>query len=1113
MSQEWTRSPDVAPRPAVSASRCWCGNEELEIFSVDYLRCPRCQTLLVARMPDPSSLMVGENEEGLYGHSYFDSYQVERLGLPPIAERARKDLTERCVHWLRTLLKYKLPPARTLELGSTHGGFVALLRWAGYDAVGLELSPWVATFARETFGVPTLLGPIECQQEPDRSFDAVLLMDVLEHLPDPVKTLEHCVRLLKPDGVLLIQTPSYREGMTLDEMSAADDQFMKMLLPDQHLFLFSRQSVAELMRRVGAGHVRFEPAIFLAYDMFLAATPAPSAISLDAERELALDASRDGRLVRALLDLRTSLDDLTNRYAESENDRANRLRVINDQGRRLAEIDNAGKLSRAETEELRTRLEAAIAREAEETRILDTRGGELEVRLAELDAASRVARAEGEELLSRLAASQALCAQQAEEAQKLDKLRGQLEVRLAESEAAVQAAETETGTLRNRLAASAAECARRAEEARTQETLQHELEVRLISAEASASHAASEASRLSTFLAERDERVRELKADSASQSRVLQSLRSDVVLSRAALKRIRATSVYRLLRAFGLWQWLHQATLRVVPDEPSQLRAKNPRPLQRVMVDLTPVLPGGQNGGAKVMTLELLRELSRLARGCEFTLLTSEASHDELAHLDSPNMRRLCVQKGSVGSPPQTMWRRIYGRLAHPLIALLRRSPGGLYPLTAHRSRTLQGQLRADVLFCPFTAPFFHDARVPSVSVIYDLQHVYYPNFFNDTDRAERDRNFRAACSAAARLVCISDYVRQTVLDNNPISPERVETIHIALPHRVSRPADGEPEGVLERHGLKAAEFLIYPANFWLHKNHEVLLTAFGMYCAGDPQSNLKLALTGAPSPRMEYLRQATERMGLEQRVVFAGFVSDADLASLLYSARALIFPSLYEGFGMPVLEAMAAGKPVLCSKITSLPEIAGGAAILFDPRKPAEIADAIARLVSNPDYASELIARGRQRVEQFGGPLEMAKRYLRVLQEATVSPQASSPFGISGVYSDRWARGHLSVTFGAGAVDRKLLVELAAPEWASEPSHVRVRSSTSRSSEAHSISQGQVLRLEHVLPSRSGQVDIDIHPEFQPAACGLGEDARWIACRLISAEIVADDGTLISLD
>ena len=105
------------------------------------------------------------------------------------------------MHWLQTLVKFKRPPAETIELGCAHGGFVALMQWAGFTARGLELSPWIVKFAEQTFGIPMLLGPIEDQPIEPASLDVIALMDVLEHLPDPVGTMAHCLRLLKPDGI------------------------------------------------------------------------------------------------------------------------------------------------------------------------------------------------------------------------------------------------------------------------------------------------------------------------------------------------------------------------------------------------------------------------------------------------------------------------------------------------------------------------------------------------------------------------------------------------------------------------------------------------------------------------------------------------------------------------------------------------------------------------------------------------------------------------------------------------------------------------------------------------------------------------------------------------
>src|SRR5687767_379701 len=207
---------------------CWCGNADLVPFGPEFVRCATCETLVSRQRGTPADEVthVGADEAGLYGKGYWFEHQTGDVGLPDITTRARADLPERCVHWLRTLLAYKPPPARVQELGSAHGGFVALLKLAGYDAAGLELSPFIVDFARKTFDVPMLLGPVEQQPIEPASLDAVAMMDVLEHLPDPVATMRYVASLLKPDGVLIVQTPRYAEGATFELLAARDDYFL-----------------------------------------------------------------------------------------------------------------------------------------------------------------------------------------------------------------------------------------------------------------------------------------------------------------------------------------------------------------------------------------------------------------------------------------------------------------------------------------------------------------------------------------------------------------------------------------------------------------------------------------------------------------------------------------------------------------------------------------------------------------------------------------------------------------------------------------------------------------------------------------------------------------------
>lgn len=356
-------------------ARCWCGNVDLVPFSAQYLRCPACETLITAEMPAPEFTSVNDDERDFYGREYWFAHQEQDLGQANIVRRARSDLPERALHWLRALLKYKQPPGKALELGSAHGGFVALMRLAGFDASGLELSPWVVDFARKTFEVPMLLGPIEDQQIEPGSLDAIALMDVLEHLPDPLGTMRRCLDLLKPDGVLLIQTPRYAEGKTYDEMRAESDRFVEQLKHEQHLYLFSQTAVRELFDRLGARHLAFEPAIFAHYDMFLVASREPFTLSLPQAIEQHLGATPSGRIAQALLDMDEQRASLGRRGAELEHaaqaagvaqsrvaaleadveylkrqliaaeaDRAARLQVIQSQGARIGQLeaDRAG---------------------------------------------------------------------------------------------------------------------------------------------------------------------------------------------------------------------------------------------------------------------------------------------------------------------------------------------------------------------------------------------------------------------------------------------------------------------------------------------------------------------------------------------------------------------------------------------------------------------------------------------------------------------------------------------------------------------------------------------------------------------------------------------------
>jgi len=240
---------------------------------------------------------------------------------------------------LKVVLRYRDPPARVLELGAGHGAYTALLRWAGYDATALDLSPWVAEFASERFRIPYLIGRIEDQNIEPRSLDIIVANDLMEHLPNPMETLRTCAELLAEDGLIVIQTPEWVPERLYQDLVADDDPFLEHMRRAQkeHLYLYSRRALISLLAQSGLGETSFEEPPY-PYDMVCVASARPlSKPTLDFEAQLV--ASPNGLLVLALIDAHDA-------WLQSERDRADRLRVLEtlDSSLRESEADRAARL-------------------------------------------------------------------------------------------------------------------------------------------------------------------------------------------------------------------------------------------------------------------------------------------------------------------------------------------------------------------------------------------------------------------------------------------------------------------------------------------------------------------------------------------------------------------------------------------------------------------------------------------------------------------------------------------------------------------------------------------------------------------------------------------------
>jgi glycosyltransferase involved in cell wall biosynthesis len=529
-----------------------------------------------------------------------------------------------------------------------------------------------------------------------------------------------------------------------------------------------------------------------------------------------------------------------------------------------------------------------------------------------------------------------------------------------------------------------------------------------------------------------------------------------------------------------------------------------------VVVDLTPVLPGGENGGAKIFVLELLRRLAERAPRSSFVLLTQAAAHEELAALDRPNMRRLmvigAVQERSLRIRLRGVAERMLPHLPGRARRLLTRASYRVSAaLKRRRTGTLLHELGADLLFCPFTAPTFHEPGIPTVCTIYDLQYKTYPEFFGELDAAHRDRTFVEASRHATALTAISDYSRSSAITHGGLDPERIRTICLRMAQRISPRAAHDPK-VLAGYGLEAGRYLVYPANFWRHKNHEMLLAAFGMARRSGLAPDVKLVCTGAPGARRDWLASAAAAMGLGNHVVFPGFIPESELATVIGQSAGVVFPSLYEGFGLPVVEAMSAGVPVACSDTTSLPEVAADAAILFDPRIPERIAQAIVTLAGDEVLRARLVQAGLARAAEFSDSHRMVEEYWDLFLFAMTHERRDNQ--LAGAFPDGWIGPTLTVQVAPAPDATHVEVELLAPDWLT---HARLQ--------IHTVANGVEARRPLLLPrgsstvwkapvdTRGGRWVLRIGPSFVPAKVARGDDQRELSCMIRRCEVLHADG------
>lgn len=295
------------------------------------------------------------------------------------------------------------------------------------------------------------------------------------------------------------------------------------------------------------------------------------------------------------------------------------------------------------------------------------------------------------------------------------------------------------------------------------------------------------------------------------------------------------------------------------------------------------------------------------------------------------------------------------------------RYPGQVVSIPGSRFWTLRNltlEMRhdpPDVLFVPsYVIPPIHPA---SVVTIHDVGYLVEPDCHAPVHRKQLEWTTRWNTRAASGIIAVSEATKHDLIERLQVASDRIEVIPHGVSSAFSRVSDDQIETFRTRYGL-GHQTVLAVGTIQPRKNLVRLIQAFEQLAARDCE--LQLVFCGAPGWQGESILRRARSSTFHDRIIHLGYLPDTELATLYSTAAVFAFPSLYEGFGLPMLEAMACGTPVVAANRSALPEVGGGAALLVDPSDSESIADSIEQLLQNTALRTESIGRGLERARSF---------------------------------------------------------------------------------------------------------------------------------------------------
>ena len=368
----------------------------------------------------------------------------------------------------------------------------------------------------------------------------------------------------------------------------------------------------------------------------------------------------------------------------------------------------------------------------------------------------------------------------------------------------------------------------------------------------------------------------------------------------------------------------------------------------RIAIDAHSV--GAKLGGNESYAINLIEALAQIDEVNDYTLYVTTAEARDRFHQRWPNFK-------------------VRTTLPHtPLIRI---------PLT------LSAELRknpVDVLHVQFTAPPF--CPCPVVVSIHDLSFEHLPHTFHRRSRTQLRLTVRHSAKRAAKILTLSEHTKSDIIDTYGIEPSKISAIPLAAPGHF-RPVEDNRELQRVRHtyGIDGP-YILSVGSIQPRKNLPRLVSAYDLLRGKYAENELpKLVLVGKRAWLYDETMRALEQTGLARFVILTGYVPESDLPALYSGALCFVYPSYFEGFGLPPLEAMKCGAPVIVGNQTSLPEVVGDAALTVDPFDVNAIAGAIEKLINDSDLRRDLSVKGRSRAEEFDWR-DTAQRTLQIYKQ-----------------------------------------------------------------------------------------------------------------------------------